>query len=64
MEIEIPKKIRAKVIYDAGKTTPAAIARGACVSKRTAYRYISAFKKGEGCERSKYPKRKKFPKII
>jgi len=60
MEFEIPKKIRAKAIYDAGKTTPAAIARGACVSKRTAYRYISDFKKGKSCERKKYPKRKNY----
>ena len=53
MEIEIPKKIRAKAIYDAGKTTPAAIARGACVSKRTAYRYISDFVKGKNIRKEK-----------
>ena len=46
MQIEIPKKERAKSLYDAGHRTPTAIARGARVCERTARRYIQISKKG------------------
>ena len=57
MQIEIPKKERAKSLYDAGQRTPIAISRGAGVSDRTARRYIKEFKEGGSHERKPYPRK-------
>jgi len=47
MEIEIPLKLKAKAIFDSGQTKATAIARGAGVSERTAFRYLAEFKEEE-----------------
>ena len=67
MQVKLSKKARAKALYDSGRTSITDISRDAGVSERTAFRYLSSFKKGESHERKIYPQRKntkKTPTIV
>ena len=56
---EIPQKVRAKVLWDAGFRTPASMKKRGKIPERSAARYISLFKEEATWERSPYPQRAK-----
>ncbi len=59
MEIEVPPKMKAKILYDSGLRTPVALAKKAHVCERTAYNYLAEFEAGGDGRRRKYTQRKR-----
>lgn len=62
MTDNIPQKLRAKVLWDAGHRTPGSLKRRGGIPESSAKRYIAAFKAGESHERKPYTPRKKEKK--
>jgi hypothetical protein len=51
MTKEIPQKVRAKVLFDAGYRTPRLLTKLGKIPERSAERYVSQFRKGQDHER-------------
>lgn len=67
METEIPQKLRAQVLFEAGHRTPKSLERRGGIPERTARRYIAEFNEGGDWTRKEYTprlKRKQSPRII
>src|SRR4051794_12886713 len=67
MQAQIPQKLRAKVLWDAGYRAPKSMYRRGRIPERSAQRYIADFQEGNDWTRKEYTprtKRNQSPKLV